>query len=79
MKTWTSREARARLSELVTRAQRGQKQVITRRGKKVAIIVAYDDFVRQESSQDFKDFLVSAPLHELDLRRPYHRPRKMRL
>ena len=41
MKRFTLREAKARLSEMVDRAQAGEEVVILRRGKPVARLVPY--------------------------------------
>jgi prevent-host-death family protein len=70
--------AKARLSELADRARREGPQVITRRGEKSVVVVAYEQFAGAESAPDFKVFLCSAPLHELDLRRT-RRKRSSRL
>lgn len=77
MGVWKLQDAKARLSEVVERAHREGPQVITRRGEKSVVVVAYETFANAPSAQDFKEFLRSAPLHELDLRRARHRPRKL--
>ncbi len=77
MNVWKLQDAKARLSEVVDRAHRDGPQVITRRGEKSVVVVAYDDFAGEASVRDFKAFLRSAPLHELDLRRERKKPRKL--
>jgi prevent-host-death family protein len=41
-------EAKNRVSELLSRAERGEKIVITRRGKKIAILVSYEAYESKE-------------------------------
>jgi antitoxin Phd len=77
MGVWKLQDAKARLSEVVDRARREGPQVITRRGEKSVVVVAYEQFAGAEPAQDFKAFLRSVPLHELDLRRPRRKPRKL--
>jgi len=77
MGVWKLRDAKARLSEVVDRAHREGPQVITRRGEKSVVVVAYEQFAGTEPARDFKAFLRSVPLHELDLRRRLRRPRKV--
>jgi len=77
MGTWKLREARARLGELTDRAVDGEPQFITRRGTKVAVIISHDDFERRKTPMDFKEFLLSAPLRGINLRRSRRRPRKL--
>lgn len=77
MDSWKLQDAKARFSEVVDRAIEDGPQVVTRHGKKAVVVVAYEDFAKEKGLDDFKKFLVSVPLHELDLRRPRRRPRKL--
>ena len=79
MDSWKLQDAKARFSEVVDRAIDDGPQVVTRHGKKAVVVVAYEEFVKREPPKDFKEFLLSAPLGELDLRRPRHLPRKLKL
>lgn len=76
MDVWKLQDAKARFSELVDRVLRDGPQVVTRHGENAVVVVAYRDFVRAEPPEDFKTFLTSLPLAELELERPTHRPRK---
>jgi prevent-host-death family protein len=44
-KTWQLQDAKSRFSELVNRAERGETQIVTRRGKKAAVILGYEDYL----------------------------------
>jgi len=77
MKTWTLSNARMHFSEVVRCAERRGPQVITRRGKNVAVIVAHHDSIDHPPKADFKAFLMSAPLEGLNLHRSRRRPRKL--
>ena len=77
MDSWKLQDAKARFSEVVDRALEDGPQIVTRHGKKTVVVVAYKDFAKGEALDDFKRFLTSAPLHELDLRRSRRKPRKL--
>jgi prevent-host-death family protein len=50
-KTYSIAEARSRLSEIVNRAEAGKATELTRRGKKVAVVVSAQDFERFSGKQ----------------------------
>ena len=79
MERWKLQDAKARFSEVVDRAIEEGPQIVTRRGENAVVVVAYRDFAREEPVEDFKTFLTSVPLTELDLKRPVRRPRKTTL
>jgi antitoxin Phd len=76
MDHWKLQDAKARFSEVVDRALRDGPQIVTRHGANAVVIVAYEDYVRDEPQEDFKAFLTSVPLSELDIERQKHLPRK---
>lgn len=43
-KQWQLQEAKARFSEVVERALQGETQLVTKRGKKAVVIIAYDQY-----------------------------------
>ena len=45
-RTWAIQDAKARLSEVVERAQRGEVQVLTKHGKKAAVVLSFEDYAR---------------------------------
>jgi len=62
MQTWQMQEAKARMSELVKRAQ-NQPQDITLHGKSVAVVISRDAFDRLSQTQDsLVDFMRRSPL-----------------
>ena len=66
MHTWQIQEAKARMSELVKRAQT-QPQGITLHGKPVAVVISCESFDRLSLTQDsLVDFMRRSPLHGAD-------------
>ena len=68
---WSVAEAKARLSEVIDRAQ-GKPQVITRNGKPSAIVVSVEEWARKTTRKGtLAEFLLNSPLRgaELDIDR----------
>lgn len=66
MQTWQMQEAKARMSEVVKRAQ-DQPQEITLHGKSVAVVISRETFDRLSQSQgSLVDFMRRSPLYEAD-------------
>lgn len=55
------REAKAGLSAIVDNAKRGEPAIITRRGKREAVIVSFADWERLSNVPSFGRLLMSAP------------------
>jgi prevent-host-death family protein len=75
--TWTLAVAKARLSEVVERAQAGP-QTITRNGKPSAVIVSAEEWARKTVRKGtLAEFLLASPLRgtDLDLERQRDSPR----
>ncbi|MBC9882185.1 type II toxin-antitoxin system Phd/YefM family antitoxin [Bradyrhizobium sp. INPA01-394B] len=75
--TWTLANAKARLSEVVDRAQSGP-QIITRHGKPNAVVVSAEEWARKTVRKGtLAEFLLASPLHdaELELERVRDDPR----
>lgn len=66
--TWQLQDAKARFSELFTKAQTDGPQKISRHGKEIAYIVSEKDFQKNQR-ENFVDFLLSAPKIDLDIER----------
>jgi prevent-host-death family protein len=65
--TWTLAGAKARLSEVVDRAQIGP-QTITRNGKPSAVIVSAEEWARKTARKGtLAEFLLASPLRGADL------------
>lgn len=79
MDAWKLQDAKARFSEVVERALHDGPQVVTRHGRNAVVIVAYRDFVGAEPAQDFKDFLLSIPRVDLEIKPSRRRPRRTEL
>ena len=64
--TWKLEQARAHFSELVTRAQNGETQLVTKHGQPAVYIIAAKH-VTHETSQTLWDVFKRAPRVEEDL------------
>lgn len=79
--TWTLAGAKARLSEVVDRAQAGP-QTITRNGKPSAVIVSAEEWARKTARKgSLAEFLLASPLRgtDLELERERDVPRDLTL
>lgn len=75
--SWTLARAKARLSEVVERAQ-SEPQTITRNGKPSVMIVSVEEWARKTSRKGtLADFLLNSPLRgvEIDVERTTDAPR----
>jgi prevent-host-death family protein len=75
--TWTLANAKARLSEVIDRAQTGP-QIITRHGRPNAVIVSADEWARKTARKGtLAEFLLASPLRGagLELERVHNEPR----
>lgn len=66
--SWQVQEAKQRLSELLASTAE-EPQVITRHGRRYAVVLSAQDYDRLTAREDFKAFLRNAsPLDELPTR-----------
>ena len=75
--TWSLSNAKARLSEVIDRAQAGP-QIITRHGRPDAVVVSVDEWTRKTARKGtLAEFLLGSPLRgaDLDLERQPDAPR----
>jgi prevent-host-death family protein len=63
------RDAKASLSAVVDEAMRGKPAVITRHGKRQAVVVGYEEWKRLSAVPSFGRLLMAAPLVSKDLSR----------
>jgi antitoxin Phd len=63
------RDAKVRLSAVVDEAARGKPAVITRDGKRQAVLLSYAEWERLSSVPSFGRLLMAAPLSPGDLPR----------
>jgi prevent-host-death family protein len=78
---WTVAAAKARLSEVIERAQ-AEPQTITRRGKPSVVVVSIEEWGRKANRKGtLAEFLLASPLRgaELDLGRKFDQPRDLGL
>jgi prevent-host-death family protein len=67
MQSWQMQEAKARISELVKRAQVDGPQEITMHGKPVAVLISRETFDRLSQQGDsLASFMQRSPLYGLD-------------
>jgi prevent-host-death family protein len=72
MKTFSTFEAKNKLSEVIASAERGEPQVITKNGREAAVVISYLEFQRLTAkNESLSDFLLNSPLRgaEIDLTR----------
>ncbi|UPJ46213.1 type II toxin-antitoxin system Phd/YefM family antitoxin [Bradyrhizobium sp. 200] len=67
MKEIQLRDAKASLSAVVDEAMRGKPAVITRHGKRQAVVVSYEEWERLSHVPTFGRLLMAAPLVADDL------------
>lgn len=80
--SWTVAEAKAKLSEVIDRAQSDGPQTITRKGKKAVVIVAAEEWERKTKRKGtLAEFLASSPLGDagLSIERSTEMPREIDL
>lgn len=59
---WQLQTAKQKFSELVDRALSEGPQVVTRRGREVAVVLGIDEYRRlRDGEPDFKRFLLEGP------------------
>jgi antitoxin Phd len=61
------RDAKASLSAVVDEAMRGEPAIITRHGKRQAVVVGYEEWQRLSTVPSFGRLLMMAPLSADDL------------
>lgn len=66
--TWSVADAKARLSELIEVVHREGPQLISKRGKGVAVVVSVEEWQRKsERSGSLAAFFADSPLRESEL------------
>ena len=79
--TWTLARAKAKLSEVVDRAQ-VEPQLITRNGKPSAVVVSAEEWARKTTRKgSLADFLLNSPLRgtDIEIDRNHDAPRDIAL
>jgi prevent-host-death family protein len=81
-KVWPVAEAKARFSEVIERARAEGPQEVTRNGRKVAVVVAADEWDRRSSRKgNLAQFFAASPLRGsgLKIERAKDLPRDLKL
>jgi prevent-host-death family protein len=61
--TWSVAKAKARLSEVIARAQAEGPQTITRHGRRTVVVVASDEWERKtKRKENLAEFFAASPL-----------------
>lgn len=78
---WQIQMAKQRFSELVDRALSEGPQIVTRRGREVAVVLGIDEYRRlRDGKPDFKQFLLDGPDFDLlDIQRSRETAREVDL
>jgi prevent-host-death family protein len=79
---WTVAEAKAKFSEIIERAQSEGPQIISKRGRTAAIVVAAEEWERKtKRAGNLAEFFAGSPLRgsELKVRRLKARPKQIKL
>jgi prevent-host-death family protein len=66
MKEIQLRDAKASLSAVIDEAMRGKPAVITRHGKKQAVVLGYEEWQRLSDVPSFGRLLMATPITESD-------------
>lgn len=74
MKTFSLFDAKNKLSEVVASAEKGEPQIITKNGRKAAVVISYSEWQKQRSAETpLVDFLLDNPTRrdgvDIDLKR----------
>lgn len=78
MNTWQMQEAKARLSEVVKRAEQDGPQDITVHGRPVAVLLSHAAYRRLSGqAASLVDFMQASPLAGLDDELPLQRERSL--
>jgi prevent-host-death family protein len=80
--TWTVAEAKAKLSEVIERAQSGGPQTITKNGRTAVVVVDALEWERKTKRVgNLAEFFAASPLPRSGLKvgRPKERPRRIEL
>ena len=78
--TWTVAEAKARLSQVIERAQMVGPQTITKNGRTAVVVVDAQEWERKtRRTGNLAEFFAASPLRKsgLKIRRGKDRPRKV--
>ena len=68
LKTWQLQEAKNKLSRVIKEAIQSGPQIITRRGREVAIVISIDEYRAMTTNKGkLSEFFARSPLAEAEL------------
>jgi antitoxin Phd len=74
---WQLQDAKNKFSEVISRALKQGPQLITKHGKKTAVVLSYTEYEKLRKSQGkLSEFFQSSPLAGIDLTRDKSLPRE---
>jgi prevent-host-death family protein len=77
---WQLQDAKNKLSEVIERAIKNGPQEITRRGKKAAVLLSFQEYARLlKGTGSLAEFFHQSPLREIKFDRVKDRPREVDL
>jgi antitoxin Phd len=76
---WQLQDAKNRLSEVVDKALTDGAQTITRRGKRVAVLISAEEYERAKPRRKIIDILRACPAPGLEIQKLKDRPRDVSL
>ncbi|MFC1764808.1 type II toxin-antitoxin system Phd/YefM family antitoxin [Planctomycetota bacterium] len=77
---WQLQDAKNKLSEVIERAIQNGPQEITRRGKKAAVIISFQEYIRLlKGKGTLTEFFHQSPLRDVHLERAKDTPREVDL
>jgi prevent-host-death family protein len=69
--SWTVAEAKAKFSEVLKKAQAGGPQIITKNGRRAAVVVAVHEWERKSKRKgNLAEFFAASPLRGSNLKIP---------
>jgi prevent-host-death family protein len=73
---WQLQEAKNKFSEVVDKAISSGPQEVTRRGKKTAVVLSFEDYKKLKGRKEtLVEFFRHSPLRKIDLKRRKDLPR----
>lgn len=71
MKTiWQLQSAKSHFSEVIERASRGEAQIVTKHGKRTAVILSYSDYLElSQKKSSLLELLRTEPYYDIEFER----------
>ncbi len=77
-KVWQLQEARDKFSKLIDKARKSGPQIVTKHGRKVAVVLSFEEYQEMVSSKgDLIEFFENSPLKQVNIDLSESRSREM--